>query len=119
MDIAIFGLGYVGAVSAACLSQEGHRVVGVDSNEAKAGLINDGTSPVVERGLDTMIAKAVAEAKRRSGHPRKFRIFSTKNATHRVMDVVEVLTAEGLDQGLSLTMQSLSKTALATKARIL
>jgi GDP-mannose 6-dehydrogenase len=66
MDIAIFGLGYVGAVSAACLSQEGHTVVGVDSNESKARLINDGSSPVVEKGLDDMIAKAVAEGSLRA-----------------------------------------------------
>lgn len=66
MDIAIFGLGYVGAVSAACLSQEGHTVVGVDSNESKARLINDGSSPVVETGVDDMIAKAVAEGRLRA-----------------------------------------------------
>jgi GDP-mannose 6-dehydrogenase len=63
MDIAIFGLGYVGAVSAACLSRAGHRVVGVDSNTAKTELINAGRSPVVERGVDEMIAQAVAEGR--------------------------------------------------------
>jgi GDP-mannose 6-dehydrogenase len=66
MDIAIFGLGYVGAVSAACLSKAGHRVVGVDSNEAKAQLINAGESPVVERGVDEMIAQAVAAGRLRA-----------------------------------------------------
>jgi GDP-mannose 6-dehydrogenase len=66
MDIAIFGLGYVGAVSSACLSTAGHTVVGVDSNEAKAALINAGRSPVVEKGVDEMIAAAVAEGRLRA-----------------------------------------------------
>ena len=66
---------------------------------------------------DLELAHAVAEAKRRSGFPRKFRVFSTKNATHRVMDVVDVLRSEGLDQGLSLTMQSLSPRALTSIGR--
>jgi GDP-mannose 6-dehydrogenase len=66
MDIAIFGLGYVGAVSAACLSTAGHTVVGVDSNAGKADLINAGRSPVVETGVDEMIASAVAEGRLRA-----------------------------------------------------
>jgi GDP-mannose 6-dehydrogenase len=66
MDIAIFGLGYVGAVSAACLSRAGHTVVGVDSNEGKAELINAGKSPVVEKDVDEMIAAAVAEGQLRA-----------------------------------------------------
>jgi GDP-mannose 6-dehydrogenase len=66
MDIAVFGLGYVGAVSAACLAQAGHRVTGVDSNEGKADLINAGRSPVVEKGLDEMIGSAVAEGRLRA-----------------------------------------------------
>ena len=66
MDIAIFGLGYVGAVSAACLSKEGHIVIGVDSNDNKVDLINDGKSPVVEKDVDEMIAMAVAHGKLRA-----------------------------------------------------
>ncbi len=60
MNIAIFGLGYVGAVSAACLSKEGHRVIGVDANAAKVELINQGKSPVVEKDVDAMMESGVA-----------------------------------------------------------
>lgn len=54
--IAVFGLGYVGAVSAAALAAEGHHVVGVDTNESKVDLIERGRSPVVEEGLGELIA---------------------------------------------------------------
>src|SRR6185503_3742861 len=64
------------------------------------------------RPRDIEIARRVRESKRRCGFPRKFRVFSTKNASHRVMEVVEVLRSEGLDQGLSLTMQTLAPAAL-------
>jgi GDP-mannose 6-dehydrogenase len=66
MKIAIFGLGYVGAVSAACLSKEGHKVIGVDANPDKVALINKGMSPVVEKDVDTMIAEAVANGSLRA-----------------------------------------------------
>jgi GDP-mannose 6-dehydrogenase len=61
MKISVFGLGYVGAVSAACLTADGHRVVGVDSNRAKVDLINDGIAPIVEDQVGEMIAKAREE----------------------------------------------------------
>jgi GDP-mannose 6-dehydrogenase len=66
MDIAVFGLGYVGAVSAACLAQAGHTVVGVDPNQGKVDLINAGRSPVVEPGVDAMIAAALADGRLRA-----------------------------------------------------
>jgi GDP-mannose 6-dehydrogenase len=66
MKIAIFGLGYVGAVSAACLSKEGHTVIGVDANDAKVDLINSGQTPVIEKEIGEMIAEAVSEGSLRA-----------------------------------------------------
>lgn len=58
-NIAVFGLGYVGAVSAAALSARGHRVIGVDPNPTKVNMINAGASPVVEPGLADLISAQV------------------------------------------------------------
>lgn len=56
MRISVFGLGYVGTVTAACLSSEGHHVIGVDKNPTKVSLISAGKSPIVEAGVDALIA---------------------------------------------------------------
>jgi GDP-mannose 6-dehydrogenase len=63
VNISIFGLGYVGAVSLACLARDGHDVVGVDVDHAKLALIDSGNTPVVEEGMVALMAAAVA-----SGH---------------------------------------------------
>jgi GDP-mannose 6-dehydrogenase len=63
MDISIFGLGYVGAVSLACLARDGHRVVGVDVDQAKLDLIAAGRTPVVEEGMVDLMAAAVASGR--------------------------------------------------------
>ena len=63
MNIAIFGLGYVGCISAACLAQQGHRVYGVDVSDTKVDLINAGKSPIVEKQIDTIIANEVREGR--------------------------------------------------------
>ena len=63
MKISIFGLGYVGAVSAACFSKEGHDVIGVDVSVTKVDLINQGTSPIVEEGLSDLIGDAVRQGR--------------------------------------------------------
>ncbi|MEO1680284.1 MAG: nucleotide sugar dehydrogenase [Pseudomonadota bacterium] len=60
-SIAIVGLGYVGAVSAACLAGFGHRIVGVDLNETRRQTIAAGQSPIHEAQLGELLADAVAQ----------------------------------------------------------
>ena len=55
MNISVFGLGYVGAVTSACLAHKGHRIIGVDLHPAKVEAFNQGISPIVEPGLDALL----------------------------------------------------------------
>ncbi|MDH7637276.1 nucleotide sugar dehydrogenase [Sphingomonas oryzagri] len=61
MQIAIFGLGYVGATAAACLASQGHRVIGVDPNPDKVSKIMSGVAPITEPGLDDLTAAGVKD----------------------------------------------------------
>ncbi|MCC6830666.1 MAG: nucleotide sugar dehydrogenase [Thermoleophilia bacterium] len=66
MRIAIFGLGYVGTVSAACLAQLGHEVSGVDVNSDKAADVAAGRSPIAEDGVAELLGAAVAAGRLRA-----------------------------------------------------
>ncbi len=66
MRISVFGLGYVGVVSAACFARRGHQVIGVDPNEAKVELVNRGVAPLVEAGLSEILAEAVEQRRLRA-----------------------------------------------------
>lgn len=66
LRIAVFGLGYVGAVSAACFADLGHHVIGVDVNADKVERINAGRSPVLEPGVPERLEAAVAAGRIRA-----------------------------------------------------
>ncbi|QGJ69196.1 Nucleotide sugar dehydrogenase [Planctomycetales bacterium 10988] len=61
--IAVFGTGYVGCVTAACLARDGHRVIGVDIDAEKVAAINTGESPVSEPGLEKLLCQQVEEGR--------------------------------------------------------
>jgi GDP-mannose 6-dehydrogenase len=74
--ISVFGLGYVGAVSLACLARDGHEVVGVDTDAHKLAMIRAGRSPIVEQGIQELMLTVV-----RSG-----RVSVTENPAQAVRD---------------------------------
>lgn len=61
--ISIFGLGYVGSVSVACLADNGHNVIGVDVSQTKVDMIEEGISPIVEDGLGELLRKGVLDGR--------------------------------------------------------
>src|SRR6266851_3790510 len=58
MNVSVFGLGYVGCVTAACLAHDGHRVVGVDVDARKVNAIAEGHAPFLEPGLEPLLSEA-------------------------------------------------------------
>lgn len=76
MNVSVFGLGYVGCVSAACMANDGNTVIGVDVNPDKVSAVGEGRSPIIEPGLDELLAKAVGSG----------RLCATQNARAAVMN---------------------------------
>ncbi|HTK49204.1 MAG TPA: UDP-glucose/GDP-mannose dehydrogenase family protein [Gemmatimonadaceae bacterium] len=66
LSVSVFGLGYVGCVSAACFAKEGHSVVGVDISAAKVTMLNAGTSTILETGIGELVAEMVASGRLRA-----------------------------------------------------
>ena len=66
MKVSVFGLGYVGSVSAASFAADGHEVIGVDVNADKVAAVNAGRSPIVEPGLDNLLASGVVNGRIRA-----------------------------------------------------
>ena len=97
MNVSVFGLGYVGSVSAAALAAEGHQVVGVDVSPDKVAQVNGGRSPIVEPGLGDLIAGTVSEG----------RLRATTDAAQAVRDsgvsLICVGTPSGRNGSLDLT----------------
>src|SRR4029077_2890129 len=66
LKVSIFGLGYVGTVSAGCLAKEGHEITGVDPVKTKVQLISTGKSPIIETDIEEIIAEAVKTGRLRA-----------------------------------------------------
>jgi GDP-mannose 6-dehydrogenase len=66
MRVSVFGLGYVGSVSAASFASDGHDVIGVDVNAGKVATVNEGRSPIVEPGLEDLLQRGVASRRLRA-----------------------------------------------------
>ena len=77
MKISVFGIGYVGVVSAACLAKDGHDVIAVDVDPGKIDAINSGVSPIVEDGIDELVRDMVAAGKLRATLDTKYAIDNT------------------------------------------
>jgi GDP-mannose 6-dehydrogenase len=113
MKISIFGLGYVGAVSLACLSRDGHDVIGVDIDRTKLDLIMAGKTPVVEEGMVDLMARVAASGK----------VTVTTDAQAAVLDSVISLVCVGTpsatngsqDQGAILRLAEEIGRAIAEK----
>ncbi|MBL8374631.1 nucleotide sugar dehydrogenase [Accumulibacter sp.] len=114
MKVSIFGLGYVGAVSLACLSRDGHEVIGVDIDAAKLDLIMAGKTPVVEEGMVELMALAAASG----------RVAVTIDAQRAVLDSEISLVCVGTpsaangsqDQGAILRLAEEMGSAIAGKS---
>jgi GDP-mannose 6-dehydrogenase len=96
MKINIFGMGYVGCLTAACLAKDKHDIVGIDTDQLKVSMINDGKSPIVEPGLQEVISEAV------SSHNLSTMINNLSNLRPAEISFVCVGTPSNENGGLNL-----------------
>jgi GDP-mannose 6-dehydrogenase len=98
MKLSVFGLGYVGCVTAACLADAGHLTIGVDISPLKVDMVNSGRSPIVEPGMDELISSSVGSG----------RLLATGDPVHAVMEsdlsLVCVGTPGGQNGSLDLSI---------------
>ena len=78
MKISIFGLGYVGCVSAACLAKDGNEVIGVDVSQIKIDLLASGRSPIVEPGLNELIEQFVGDGRLQVSKDVSYAVLNTE-----------------------------------------
>ncbi len=76
LSVSIFGLGYVGSVSAACFASKGHKIIGVDVSRAKVEMLDSGRTPIVEARMSELVAEA----------NQACRLHATTDATQAVLD---------------------------------
>ena len=98
MRVSVFGLGYVGSVSAAAFAADGHEVVGVDVNADKVAAINEGRSPIVEPGLGELLQQGV-----RDGQAARDDEHRGRGSTRRDLSLVCVGTPSRRNGSLDLT----------------
>lgn len=80
MRISIFGLGYVGCVSAGCLSQNGHHVIGIDISQTKVDQINSGKATIIEKDIEIIIAEQRRLGKIEATTDAKFAVKNTETS---------------------------------------
>lgn len=105
MKISIFGLGYVGSVTGACLAQSGHHVIGVDIDRHKLRLLRLGRSPVVEPGLTEMVEGALRKG--------RFEVTLDATAAIRETDLSIVCVATPSNDNGSIDLEALKRVCRA------
>jgi GDP-mannose 6-dehydrogenase len=97
LKVSVFGLGYVGAVSCACLADRGHDVIGVDIHRAKVDMVLRGQSPVVEDGIEELMAAGVAAGRLRATLDLDLAVAQTE------VSLISVATPSNADYSPDLT----------------
>jgi GDP-mannose 6-dehydrogenase len=110
MKISIFGLGYVGAVTAACLAKSGHQVTGVDIHPGKIALINAGQAPIIEPELQDFIESGV--------HAGHLRATNDVEAAIAASDISLICVGTPTSDGGAVSFEALDKVMLEIGAAL-